>query len=180
MVRVSARRQARVEEVERLKERLRDAKSMVLTDYRGLTVAEITALRQALREVSAEYRVVKNSLAQLAAQELGIVELERYLKGPTAVAFGSGDLVATAKILTAFSKKAPVLQVKAGVVDGQLLPREEVLAMAELPPREVMLARLLGVMAAPLRGLVTVLSGSLRGLVVGLDQVRQKREGIEG
>lgn len=180
MVRVSARRQARVEEVERLKERLRDAKSMVLTDYRGLTVAEITALRQALREVSAEYRVVKNSLAQLAAQELGIEELERYLKGPTAVAFGSGDLVATAKILTAFSKKAPVLQVKAGVVDGQLLPREEVLAMTELPPREVMLARLLGVMAAPLRGLVTVLSGSLRGLVVGLDQVRQKREGIEG
>lgn len=180
MVRVSARRQARVEEVERLKERLRDAKSMVLTDYRGLTVAEITALRQALREASAEYRVVKNSLTQLAAQELGIEKLERYLKGPTAVAFGSGDLVATAKILTAFSKKAPALQVKAGVMDGQLLPREEVQAMTELPPREVMLARLLGVMAAPLRGLVTVLSGSLRGLVVGLDQVRQKREGIEG
>lgn len=180
MVRVSARRQARVEEVERLKERLRDAKCVVLTDYRGLTVAEITALRQALREASAEYRVVKNSLAQLAAQELGIEELEQYLKGPTAVAFGSGDLVATAKILTAFSKKAPVLQVKAGVVDGQLLPREEILAMTELTPREVLLARLLGVMAAPLRGLVTVLSGSLRGLVVGLDQVRQKREGIEG
>lgn len=180
MDRVSARRQARVEEVERLKERLRGAKSMVLTDYRGLTVAEITALRQALREASAEYRVVKNSLTELAAQELGIRDLERYLKGPTAVAFGSGDLVATAKVLTVFSKKTPVLQVKAGVVDGQILPREEVLAVADLPPREVMLARLVGVMAAPLRGLVAVLSGSLRGLVVGLDQVRQKREGIEG
>ena len=180
MVRVSAKRQARGEEVERLKERLRGAKSMVLTEYRGLTVAEITALRQALREASAEYRVVKNSLTQLAAQDLGIGELECHLKGPTAVAFSSGDLVATAKVLITFSKKVPVLQVKAGLADGQVLPREEVLAMAELPPREVMLARLVGVMAAPLRGLVITLAGSLRGLVVGLDQVRQKREQSEG
>lgn len=179
MVRVSAKRQARGEEVERLKEKLRGAKSMVLTEYRGLTVAEITALRQALREASAEYRVVKNSLTQLAAQDLGMGELERHLKGPTAVAFSSEDLVATAKVLITFSKKVPVLQVKAGLTDGQVLPREEVLAMAELPPREVMLARLVGVMAAPLRGLVTTLAGSLRGLVVGLDQVRQKREQSE-
>ncbi len=175
----SLRRQARVAEVERLKERLREAKSMVLTDYRGLTVGEITALRQALREASAEYRVVKNSLTQLAAQAVGITELEQYLAGPTAVAFSSGDLVATAKVLITFSKKTPVLQVKAGIVDGQILPREEVLAMAELPPRQVMLARLVVIMAAPLRGLVGTLSGSLRGLVVGLDQVRQKREKAE-
>lgn len=180
MVRVSAKRQARGEEIERLKERLRKAKSMVLTDYRGLTVADITALRQALREASAEYRVVKNSLTQRAIRDLGIGELEPYLKGPTALAFSSGDLVATAKVLTAFSKKLPVLQVKAGLIDGQVFPREEVLAMAELPPREVMVARLVGVMAAPLRGLLATLSGPLRGLVVGLDQVRQKREQSEG
>lgn len=180
MVRVSAKRQARVEEVERLKERLRMAKSAVLTEYRGLTVADITALRQALREASAEYRVVKNSLAQIAAQDLGIGGLEKYLKGPTALALSSGDLVATAKILTTFSKKVPLLQVKAGLLDGQVFPREEVLAMAELPPREVMLARLVGVMAAPLRGLLATLSGSLRGVVVGMDQVRQKRHRATG
>ncbi len=175
MVRVSARRQARVEEVERLKERLRETKSLILTDYRGLTVGEITELRRVLREVSAEYRVVKNSLTQLAAHELGIQELEPYLEGPTAVAFASGDPVATAKMLTAFSKKVPVLQVKAGLVEGRILPREEVLAMAELPPREVMVARLMGLMVAPLRGLGGVLAGSLRGFVVGLGQVRQKK-----
>ncbi|MFQ5882769.1 MAG: 50S ribosomal protein L10 [Candidatus Methylomirabilales bacterium] len=176
MIRVSAGRQVRVEEVERLKARLREAKSLILTDYRGLTVAEITELRRALHQAAAKYRVVKNNLTQLAAQELGIQGLHRYLEGPTAVAFGYGDVVATAKVLSTFAKKAPVLQIKAGVVDGRVLPKDEVLAMVELPPREVMLARLAGLMQAPLRGLVSALSGSLRGFVVGLGQVRQKKE----
>ena len=103
--------------------------------------------------------------------------LERYLEGPTAVAFTSEDPVATAKMLVAFSKRAPVLQIKAGLVDGRVLPREEVLALAELPPREVMLAHVVGLMVAPLQGLASVLSGSLRGFVIGMDQVRQKKEG---
>lgn len=180
MVRVSARRQTRVEEVERLKEKLRESKSLILTDYRGLTVAEITELRRILREVSAEYRVVKNSLTQLAAHELGVEELDPYLEGPTAVAFTSGDPVATAKLLNTFSKKVPVLQVKAGLVEGRILEREEVLAMAELPPREVLVARLMGAMVAPLRGLGGILAGSLRGFVVGLDQIRQKRPASGG
>jgi large subunit ribosomal protein L10 len=180
MGRISAKRQARVAQVERLKERLRDARSLILTEYRGLTVAEITELRRALREGAAEYRVVKNSLTRRAAHELGIQELDRYLEGPTGVAFSAGDLVAAAKILAAFSKRAPVLQVKAGLVDGRVFPREEVLAMAELPPREVMLARLMGLMVTPLQGLGAVLSGSLRAMVVGLDQVRQKKEGSAG
>ncbi|MGH7351894.1 MAG: 50S ribosomal protein L10 [Candidatus Methylomirabilales bacterium] len=179
-VRVSAKRQARIGEVERLEARLRNAKSLILTEYRGLTVAEITELRRALRGGSAEYRVIKNSLTQRAADALGIRGLAPYLVGPTAVAFTSGDPVAAAKILTAFSKRTPVLQVKAGLVDGRVLPREEILAMAELPPREVMVARLMGIMVAPLRGLGAVLSGSLRAMVVGLDQVRQKKEGSAG
>ncbi len=177
MDRVSARRQARVEKVERLKEKLREAKGFILTDYRGLTVAEISELRRALRKTAVEYRVVKNSLTQLAARAVGLQELERYLEGPTAVAFTSEDPVATAKMLTAFSKRAPSLQIKAGLVDGRVLPREEVLALAELPPREVMLARVVGLMVAPLQGLASVLSGSLRRFVIAMDQVRQKKEG---
>lgn len=180
MVRVSAKRQARIGEVERLEARLRSAKSLILTEYRGLTVAEITELRRALRGGSVEYHVVKNSLTQRAADTLGIRGLAPYLVGPTAVAFTSGDPVAAAKILTAFSKRTPVLQVKAGLVDGRVLPREEILAMAELPPREVMVARLMGMMVAPFRGLGAVLSGSLRAMVVGLDQVRQKKEESAG
>jgi large subunit ribosomal protein L10 len=180
VVRVSAKRQARIEEVERLEARLRSAKSLILTEYRGLTVAEITELRRALRSGSAEYHVVKNSLTQRAADALGIQGLGPYLVGPTAVAFTSGDAVAAAKILTAFSKRIPVLRVKAGLVDGRVLPREEILAMAELPPREVMVARLMGTMVAPLQGLGAVLSGSLRAMVVGLDQVRRKKEGSAG
>ncbi len=176
MVRATARQQGRIEEVERLKERFREAKCLILTDYRGLTVAEITELRRALREASAQYRVVKNSLTQRAAHELGIRDLDPYLEGPTAVAFTAGDLVATAKALTAFSKKAPVLRVKAGLVDGRVLPREEVLAIAELPPREVMVARLMGLMMAPLQGLGGVLAWTLRGFVVSVDQIRQKKE----
>ncbi|MGH7424160.1 MAG: 50S ribosomal protein L10, partial [Candidatus Methylomirabilales bacterium] len=107
MVRVSAKRQARIGEVERLEARLRNAKSLILTEYRGLTVAEITELRRALRGGSAEYRVIKNSLTQRAADALGIRGLAPYLVGPTAVAFTSGDPVAAAKILTAFSKRTP-------------------------------------------------------------------------
>lgn len=177
MDRVSARRQARVEKVERLKEKLREAKGFILTDYRGLTVAEISEIRRVLRKAAVEYRVVKNSLTKLAAREVGMQELERYLEGPTAVAFTSEDPVATAKMLVAFSKRVPVLQIKAGLVDGRVLPREEVLALAELPPREVMLAHVVGLMVAPLQGLASVLSGSLRGFVIGMDQVRQKKEG---
>jgi large subunit ribosomal protein L10 len=180
MVRVSTKRQERIAKVERLEARLRNAKSLIFTEYRGLTVAEITELRRALRSGSAEYHVVKNSLTQRAADALGIRGLAPYLVGPTAVAFTSGDAVAAAKILTAFSKKAPVLQVKAGLVDGRVLPREEILALAELPPREVMVAHLMGIMVAPLQGLGTVLSGSLRAMVTGLDQVRQKKEGSTG
>jgi large subunit ribosomal protein L10 len=175
MARVSAKRQIRVEKVEELKEKFRKSKNFILTDYRGLTVAEITELRRMLRGVSTEYRVVKNSLTQIAAHELGVEELGPYLEGPTAVAFTSGDPVAIAKLLAAFTKKAPVLQVKAGLVEGRVLPREEILAMAELPPREVLLARLMGLMVAPLRGLVGVLAGSLRVFVVGLDQLGHKR-----
>jgi large subunit ribosomal protein L10 len=174
--RISVKRQARVAAVERLKERLRTAKSVILTDYRGLSVAEITELRRALRDGAAEYHVVKNSLTQRAAHELGMVDLTPYLQGPTAAAFAAGDVVATAKILTTFAKRTPILQVKAGLIDGRVLPREEVLAIAELPPREVLLGRLLGLMVAPLRGLGGVLAGQLRSLLVGLDQVRQKRE----
>src|SRR3970040_944750 len=106
MVRVSAKRQARIGGVERLAARLRSAKSLILTEYRGLTVAEITELRRALRGGSVEYHVVKNSLTQRAADALGIRGLAPYFVGPTGVAFTSGDPVAAAKIPTAISERA--------------------------------------------------------------------------
>lgn len=168
-VKVSAKRQVRIAGVEGLKARLREAKGFILTDYRGLTVAEIGELRRELRKVAAEYRVVKNTLARLATEQLGISELHPYLVGPTAVAIGYGDLVAATRVLSTFAKTTPALQIKAGLVDGRVLQREEVAAIADLPPREVLRARIVGALQAPLSTLVGLLAAPLREVVYILE-----------
>jgi len=177
-VKISARRQVRIAEVEELKAKLRGARGFILTDYRGLTVAEITELRRELRKVLVEYRVVKNTLASLATQELGMEELQPYLAGPTAVAIGYGDLVAATKVLSTFAKNTPALQIKAGLVDGRVLQKEEVVAIADLPSREVLRARIVGALQAPLTTLMGLLTAPLRELVYVLE-ARGKGSGAD-
>ena len=172
---ITAAKQAIVAE---LKEKLTGAKGAVLVNYRGLTVAQDTKLRRQLREAGVDYRVVKNTMTRIDAQEAGLEGLDVYLEGPTAMAISTTDPVAPAKIITDFVKehKLQVLEVKAGLVEGNVIDENGVKALASLPSREVLIAKMLGSMQSPITGLVNVLQGSVRNLVYALDAVRQQKE----
>lgn len=139
-----------------IKEKLTSAKSVVLIDYRGLTVAEVTELRSQCRKVGVEYIVLKNTMMSLAAKEAGIEGLDAYLKGPTAVAFGMEDAVAPAKVLTEFIKKTKKTEVKCGLLDGQILDAAGVEALAAIPSREVLIAKVMGSMMSAVSKFVYV------------------------
>lgn len=160
--------------VSEIKEKFQQASGIVLADYRGLTVAQVTQLRAQLRKAGVEYRVLKNTLVRRAADELGVEGLEPYLKGPTALAF-SADPVAPAKILMDFAKenKLKKFQIKAGVLEGKVIGADNVKALADLPSREVLLTMVLRGMQAPLAGMVNVLQGPIRKMGYALEEVRK-------
>lgn len=162
--------------VAELKDLLTSSKGVVLVDYCGLTVAEDTELRSKMREAGAKYMVAKNTFIRIAAKEAGIEGLDAYLEHNTAVAFSAEDPVAPAKILNDFSKDHKALEIKAGILDGKVIGLDEVKAVAELPSREELLAKLVGSMQAPISGLVNVLQGTIRNFVYTLEAVRQKKE----
>ncbi|MCL6639138.1 MAG: 50S ribosomal protein L10 [Firmicutes bacterium] len=163
--------------LQELKEKLGSAKVVVLTDYRGLTVAEVTRLRRRLREAGCEFKVAKNTLASLAARQLGLEGLDPYLEGPVSIAMSAEDPVAPAKVLTEFIRETRKMEIKAGVLEGKVINAEGVRGLADLPPREVLLAKVLGGMQAPLYGFASVLQGTLRSFVYVLEAVRKQRAG---
>jgi large subunit ribosomal protein L10 len=151
------------------------SKSVILADYRGLNVMEVTELRKKLREAGVEYRVVKNTLTSRAAKAANIDGLDQFLSGPTALAFGIDDVVAPAKILADFAKDHKKLELKGGVLEGKVIDLDAVKQLANLPSREVLLGQLAGMLQAPMRGLVTVLSGPLRNLTYAVEAVRKQK-----
>lgn len=161
--------------VEDIKQKFQGSSGVVLADYRGLTVAQVTNLRVQLREAGVEYRVLKNTMVRRAADEIGIQGLEQYLEGPTALAF-SADPVAPAKILSEFIKKNKNLTIKAGVLEGTVIGPEKIKDLANLPSREVLLAQVLAGMQGPLQGMVNVLQGPIRKLGYALEEVRKLKE----
>lgn len=152
----------------------------VLTEYRGLTVAELAQLRAQLRATDAEYRVVKNTLARLAARDAGIDVPDDVLTGPTAVTFCAGDPVATAKVLRAFSGEHPALVVKGSILDGKLLDAADTLKLADLESREELLSKLAGMMqsvvAQPARLALASLSKAARLFAALVEQRTQAGE----
>jgi large subunit ribosomal protein L10 len=136
----------KIEKVTALKERIEGSSALLLTEYRGLTVAEIAELRKALTEVDASFAVIKNTLMARAAADAGIKDLESFLAGPSAVAFVHGDAVAAAKKIKAAIKQYPALVLKGGYLDGQVLDAESANALADLESREVMLSKIAGLM----------------------------------
>lgn len=139
--------------VEMLTEKFQTSKTTVVVDYRGLNVEQITQLRTQLREAGIEFKVYKNALTRRAADAAGLEALKEYFVGPIAVAFSNDDVVAPAKILNDFSKANEQLEIKAGVIEGNVATLEEVKALAELPSREGLLSMLLSVLQAPIRNL---------------------------
>jgi large subunit ribosomal protein L10 len=144
-------REEKVQIVSEIATKLKDSVSTIITDYRGLTVAEVTELRKQLREAGVEFKVYKNTLARRATQEIGMTELDQYLTGPTAIAFSMNDVVAPAKVLSEFAKKHEALEIKAGVIEGKTVKVDEIKRIAELPSREGLLSMLLSVLQAPIR-----------------------------
>lgn len=161
--------------VDELKTALAGSTVAILADHRGLSVSELTELRKALRQQGVACQVVKNTLARLATNGTALQGLQPYLVGPTAIVYGKGDPTTGAKLLVSYTRTKPTFQIKAGFAEGQVLAGRETLALADLPPREVLAARLAGMLQSPLRGLATVLQGPLRSLLMVLEAVRQQK-----
>jgi large subunit ribosomal protein L10 len=156
-------------------ELLKGSDTLFVSDYRGLTVAEITQLRGQLRERGARVKVLKNTLTRRAAAEAQREEIVPLLSGPSAITFCGDDPVGPAKALTDFAKTHDALVVRGGFLQGSLVDADGVKALSALPPREVLLAQVVGTLAAPVTGLVTVLNGTLAGVVRALQQVADQK-----
>ncbi len=171
---------AKVELVSELRELVGKTKAAILTDYRGLSVSELTELRKRLRAVDGEYRVVKNTLFKLAAgDQMPVSEMGELLTGPTAIGFAKGDPVAVAKILLDYAREHKAMSVKAGVMDGRILSTTQVEALSKTPPREVLISQMLGSLQSPISGFVGTLNGILSNFVFTLQAIADKQGGSE-
>lgn len=159
-----------------IKEKIEKAQSVILLDYRGLTVEQVTNLRDQMRKAGVEYKVIKNTMLTRAANELGITGTEEMFQGPTACAFGYADPAAPAKILVDFIKKVKKTEIKGGMLDGKVVGIDQIKYLADLPSKEVLVAKLLGTMNAPITNFVGVLSGVPRALVCALNAIREQKE----
>jgi large subunit ribosomal protein L10 len=165
----------KVESVTELHDKFARAVSAVLTDFRGLTVQELTDLRQQLRQASLELAVVKNTLARLAVRETPFERLSPYLMGPTSITFSYRDATAPAKILSAYVKRQPKLAVRAGLFEGEVVPAEKIAEIADLPPRDIILAQALAAMQGPLAGLAWTLQGVLSTFIGTLQAIHDRK-----
>jgi large subunit ribosomal protein L10 len=161
--------------VAELTEKFRNSNAVLLTEYRGLTVAQLKSLRKSL-SADATYAVVKNTLTKISANAAGITSFDDELTGPSAIAFVHGDTVAVAKILRDFAKANPLLVVKSGYLDGNSLTAEEVAKLADLESREVLLAKMAGAIKASLFGAAYLFNAPLSKAVRTVEALREKQE----
>jgi large subunit ribosomal protein L10 len=161
--------------VAELTERFQSSSAAVLTEYRGLTVAQLTKLRQAISE-HATYAVVKNTLTDIAAKEAGVTAFDGQLTGPSAIAFVTGDPVETARSMRDFARENPALVIRGGLLEGKALSADEVRQLADLEPREVLLAKLAGAMKASMGGAAALFAAPLAQTARVVDALRQKLE----
>jgi len=161
---LSLTRQQKEDLVAHYTEKLENSQAAILIDYRGLTVADITELRNKVRPLGGEIQVIKNTLAKISMQQLGIEVPEQMLIGPTALALCQEDIASTAKALMQFAKNSENLTVKGGLLGGRMISVDDVHRLSVLPTREALLARVVGGIQAPIGGLVGVLGGPLRSL----------------
>src|SRR2546421_7632560 len=171
-------RPAKVAVVDEVRDKLNSTSGAILTEYRGLKVADIATLRRSLRDAGAEYKIYKNTLVRFAVRDLGLAELEELLVGPTAIAFVEGDAAGVAKALRDYARTNPVLVVKGGVLSGQVLTATDAAALADLPSRDVLLARFAGLLAAPMQQLAGLLQALPRSFAYGLKALIEKGGGV--
>jgi large subunit ribosomal protein L10 len=162
--------------VESVRERLKESRVVILTDYQGLDVAAMTELRSKLRAAGVEYQVIKNTVLRRASEGTGVEVIKGEFKGPSAIALSINDPVAPAKILTDFAKSNPKLEVRVGVLEGRFLDFASIKALSELPSREQLLAQVLAAMIAVPTALVTALSDVPRRMVNVLQAIKEQKE----
>jgi large subunit ribosomal protein L10 len=172
-------RPEKVQAVADIRERLEKSRAVFLTEYRGLSVKAVQDLRRSLRQAGAEYKVVKMTLAKLAAGDAGIEGLDEFLAGPTALAFAEDDAVATAKALKEFSKSNEAFVLKAAYLAGEILSPEEISTLAEVEPREVLLAKIAGAAKAPLFKAAGMFGSFTRDAASVFAQLLEKKESGE-
>lgn len=166
---------AKTQNIDEIKEKINNAQSVVLVDYRGLNVEQLTELRSRYRKAGVEYKVYKNTMMRFAFKDSGLEEFNEFLKGPSAVAFGYDDPVQVAKITAEFAKANDKLEIKAGIVDGKVIDVAGVNSLAELPSREVLVAQALGGLNAPIQGFANVLQGTIRSLAIVLNAISEEK-----
>jgi large subunit ribosomal protein L10 len=167
-------RPEKVAVVDEVRARLQQADAVIVTEYRGLKVKDLAALRRSIAPLGAEYRVYKNTLVRIAASD-DLEGFAKLLTGPTALAFVDGDAAAVTKTLREFSKANPLLLIKGGLLGSSVLGPEATVALADLPSREVLLARLAGALAAPLQNLAGLFAAVPRNFAYGLSALKDKR-----
>ena len=176
----SKNREKKAAIIDQMEERFSRSTVGIFTDYRGLTTSEITSLRRSLQAASNEYTVVKNTLAGFAAERAGKDTLLTALEGPIAIAFGYDDITSPAKVLSNFIRDTKLeIGIKGGFIGDRLLTAEEVMTLATLPSREILLARVLGQMKSPVSNLVSCLASPIRG-IIGVLQARIRQLEGEG
>ena len=161
--------------VKALNEEIASSLAGVVVAYNGISVADDTKLRKELREAGVHYMVVKNTMLRRAAEKVGLNGLDSVLEGATALAVSPTDHVAAAKILCEYAEKSKNFEIKAGFVEGKAIDAKEVQELAKMPPKEVLVAKVLGGLNAPISGFANLLSANLRGLVVALNAIAEKQ-----
>lgn len=155
----------KIKEVEELAEKIKDAKVVLLTDYRGINVEDVTGLRAKLRGANTEYKVLKNNITKRALDKLGFEGLDDKLEGPTAVILGYNDYLETSKIIYEYAKENDFYKIKGGIIDGKVVSAEEIITLAKLPSRETLISMLAG-----------ALLGNVSKLAVALGEVAKQKE----
>src|SRR5579864_7892815 len=176
MVTQNAQMKHKVAVVDEVRTRIGEASASIVSEYRGLTVTELKELRITLAAVGGDYRIFKNTLVRRAIDGGEYQPLSEYLSGPSALTFVQGDISAVAKALRDFSRANPHLVIKGGLADGSLLSTSDLAALADLPPRDVLLARLAGALAAPMQQMAGLLQALPRNLAYGISALIEQRE----
>ena len=171
-------REKKVQIMDKLQEIFSTCSVGILADYRGLSAPEMTELRRSLRELGIEYKVIKNTLARFAAEKAGKNELVNFFNGPTSIAFSYGDIIGPARVLAEYIRDSKnAIRIKGGFLSDRLLTAKDVIVLATLPPREILLAKVLGGMQSPIIILLSHLAAPMRGLVNVLQARIQQLEG---
>ena len=168
-------REEKTQEVSELSEQIGKAGNAFLIDFKGITVPQVTELRKQVRDSQSGYVVVKNTLALIALKDSPIIAMKEQFTGPTAIAYNAKDAVGLAKALTKFAKDVPAVRFKGALLNGQVVPAEQIQAIANLPSREELVSKLLFLLQSPIRGLAIVLNANIRNLAVVLDQIGKQR-----